>query len=150
MNWGHGIALFYGLFMAGILSLVYLSSQENIDLVTKDYYQEEIRYQQRINEIQNAQQKPIEVVLENQTLTLTFPQNTAEQGAAVAQSSSRSGKIVFFRPSDAKHDFEVAIAEKGEQQVISTAKMEKGLWRAKIYWQQAGQSFYQEQTLTIQ
>ncbi|WP_027003242.1 FixH family protein [Hugenholtzia roseola] len=149
MNWGHGIAIFYGLFMAGILSLVYLSAQENIDLVTKDYYQEEIRYQQRINQMQNAQKNPIEVVLEKQTLTLTFPQKATEEQAAVAQNSGRSGKITFFRPSDAKYDFEVALAEKGAQQIISTAKMEKGLWRAKIYWQQAGEAFYQEQTLTI-
>ena len=53
-NWGVGIFTFYGLFVVFILALVFRSSQENYDLVTEDYYQQEIRFEEVINKRNNA------------------------------------------------------------------------------------------------
>ena len=46
MNWGYKILTVYIIFIAGILFLVFKSSNQNQDLVTKDYYEQELKYQQ--------------------------------------------------------------------------------------------------------
>ncbi len=42
--------LVYLVFVAGILFFVYKSSRQNEDLVTQDYYGEEIQYQKKIDQ----------------------------------------------------------------------------------------------------
>ena len=50
MNWGYKILMVYVIFIAGILLLVFKSSSQNQDLVTEDYYEQELKYQQKIDE----------------------------------------------------------------------------------------------------
>ena len=47
LNWGYKIAIFYILFVVGIVFLVFKASNQKVDLVTADYYGEEVRYQGR-------------------------------------------------------------------------------------------------------
>ena len=49
MNWGYKILLVFAVFVAGILFLVYKSSNQKMDLVTTDYYEKELKYQQKID-----------------------------------------------------------------------------------------------------
>ncbi|MEN9697270.1 MAG: hypothetical protein RLZ56_691 [Bacteroidota bacterium] len=46
--------LVYGVFVLGILFLVYKSNQQKFDLVQKDYYAEELKYQNVIDATQKA------------------------------------------------------------------------------------------------
>ena len=49
MNWGWKIAIGYSIFVAGILSLVVVAYRQTNDLVSADYYAQEIQFQQRID-----------------------------------------------------------------------------------------------------
>ena len=51
MNWGYKILMVYILFVAGIMVMVFMSSTQNTDLVTTDYYEKELVYQQKIDQI---------------------------------------------------------------------------------------------------
>ena len=42
MNWGWKITILYIFFAAGILTLVFLSIGQKIDLVDKNYYEKEL------------------------------------------------------------------------------------------------------------
>ena len=53
-NWGYKIVLVYSVFVAGILYLVVQSSRQQMDLVTDDYYAQEIRYQEKIDQSKRA------------------------------------------------------------------------------------------------
>ena len=48
-NWGTKIGLFYSSFVLFILGMIFLSSQEQYDLVTEDYYAAEINFQSTID-----------------------------------------------------------------------------------------------------
>ena len=48
MSWGIKIAIVYVGFMALIISMVIVSSSSKSELVAKDYYAQELNYQQRI------------------------------------------------------------------------------------------------------
>ena len=53
-NWGYKILLVYGLFVIGIMFLVFKSTQQKYDLVQKDYYADELKYQNVIDASQKA------------------------------------------------------------------------------------------------
>ena len=43
MNWGHKIIIVFVVFAAGILTLVTKSMRTRVDMVTPDYYGEELK-----------------------------------------------------------------------------------------------------------
>ena len=50
LNWGYKILIVYLMFAAGMLTMVYLTTQENRDLVSDNYYEEELAYQEIIDQ----------------------------------------------------------------------------------------------------
>lgn len=62
MSIGHWIVVSFVLFAAFIGTLVAVCLREDISLVTKDYYQEELAYQdqiQRLNNVAELKEKPV-------------------------------------------------------------------------------------------
>ena len=53
-NWGYKITVFYLVFIAGIMYLVIQSSRQKMDLVTTDYYAQELKYQDKIDQSKRA------------------------------------------------------------------------------------------------
>jgi hypothetical protein len=74
--------------------------------VSKDYYQKEIAYQQHMNTVAQTKESnaEIQVTLAEAAgqLVIAFPE--FYQGEKV------SGNVNFFRPSDAKLDFEIPLS----------------------------------------
>jgi hypothetical protein len=54
MNWGRSLILVFVLFAAFMGYLVYRASGTHFDLVSKDYYRDELRYQDKIDGFRNA------------------------------------------------------------------------------------------------
>ena len=56
MNWGFKILMLYAAFVGMIIFLVFRTAHENIDLVTEDYYQQELAFQNKIDQTAAALQ----------------------------------------------------------------------------------------------
>ena len=54
MNWGKGIIVALALFVGFILFLVITLMRQDVDLVSEDYYKQEIDYEARIQKEQNG------------------------------------------------------------------------------------------------
>ena len=54
VSWGYKIFFAYTAFAAGILFLAYKASQQNFDLVTENYYEQELKYQDVIDQKSNV------------------------------------------------------------------------------------------------
>ena len=80
MNWGYKILIIYSAFVLGIVFMVYKSTQQNIDLVTTDYYAKELVYQDRIDEAKRTSllSAPVTIVEKNRQLEVTFPKEFAD------------------------------------------------------------------------
>ncbi|WP_017730939.1 FixH family protein [Nafulsella turpanensis] len=142
MNWGHGIAIFFACFVGFILLLVVKSFQQNIDLVTENYYQQELEYQHQIEKIKNAEALEIGVRISNKEgqLGLHFP----PIGKPV------SGEVQIFRPSDARFDTLSTIKpDEDNSHYISTKELPAGFYRIKINWQAGGTEYYTEEALHL-
>lgn len=76
-TWGHGIVLALASFMIFILSMIFLFShgQKNSELITDNYYEDELRYQQVIDAKENADKlsaKPV-YLQDARGVTVKFP-----------------------------------------------------------------------------
>jgi len=145
-HWPFGIAFIYIAFVIILIGLVIFSQYQKADLVTENYYEKEIRYQQQINRIQRTESlsSPIHWTHDqsNKQLTIQFPEEM--------KLKTIKGQILFFRPSDAQQDKIIALHLSPEgTQTISTEHLSQGYWKLKIFWQINDQDFYKESPLII-
>lgn len=141
MNWGKSIVLVFVLFAGFIGTMVYQMSREHIDLVSDNYYQNELDYQRQIDREKNARQNT-DAVITNQP--------DQQQVVCELPNTLQNGQIVFYRPGDRKQDFKVTIPASHEaQQVISTATLSRGLWRVQFTWSDGNREYYQESQLYL-
>ncbi len=146
MNWGKAITLVFVVFFIAIFTVVYKSTYRDVNLVTTNYYEEEIAYEEQIVKIRNV--KKLKAV----------PQVVYQSGGKIAQlqfpkalaKNFNEGEIHFFRISDAKLDFKLKIKlnENGLQSYDLSGKKE-GRWKVNIDWKSNQIPYYLEQTIFI-
>lgn len=131
-NWGHGIVLALGSFMAFILFmiLVFPNGQQGSELVTEHYYNEELQYQTIIDSKNNADQlaeKPI--FAQNQDgIKITFPN-------AILPDQLKAN-INLFRTNDALLDVVKDLSLDAQNSITIPAKvMSEGSYTLKLKWQ---------------
>jgi nitrogen fixation protein FixH len=144
MNWGWKIAIFMGIYMTGIISVVWFAMSEDVNLVTENYYQQELAYEEQILRLRNTEgltQKPTFSFSSNKKyVVLTFPEGVTPD----------NGKITLYRPSDFTQDRKFKLdLDEANQQGFVTASLMPGLWKAKLQWQQGDKSFFQEFIIVI-
>ena len=138
-NWGTGIALFYGTFVAVLLYFVLKSTGQDNSLVSEDYYAEDLQYQEHYEKLHNAASLEQDLVIrENDGLgqvEFSFPEKLGKA----------EGEILFFCPSDSHADFRVTIqADERAFQAISSRNLKKGFWKIKVDWQAGGRQYFKE------
>lgn len=136
MNWGKSIALFYSLFVVAILSVVAFAFKQDVNIISEDYYQQEIAYEDQITRIKNTNSLPIKptLTLNKSYVEIVFPQKTTPKGT-----------VLFFRPSDGSQDrrLPISLGVNGTQQ-IDFSTQQHGKWIAKLLWSDGGKEYYQE------
>jgi len=143
LNWGTKIAIGASIYVVGILAFVGFSTTQKINLVSKDYYPEEIEYQSQIEKIKNTYKLSNKILLnqENGSLNLQFPKEIKE---------SVQGEIVFYRPSDYEKDVRLDIElDKNMVQRINTGNLLSGRYNVKIEWSFEGEKYFQEEAIFI-
>ena len=144
--WPYAIIATFVLFAGYIGSMVYRAMRTDVDLVSADYYRQELAYQQRMESVARTAALPAPVQLTHdaagQRLTLQLP--PAMAGQAV------QGQIHFFRPSDQTLDFTLPLqASPDTPQLINTAKLQPGYWRVRLDFTAGGQAYFLEKNLQI-
>jgi nitrogen fixation protein FixH len=145
LHWGTGIVIAFLLFAAGILVMVYVSMNREVDLVADDYYQQELRHQDHIESARrtNVLAERPKISLSNAVLALKLPRELA--------ASHASGVLTFYRPADRKRDFIVPLKlDSTGTQFVQTSSLQKGLWRLKVRWSVKNESYYHEEPIIIQ
>lgn len=144
-NWGHKLILAFLAFGGLMAFLVVRSMQTNFELVTKDYYKEELQYQQVIDGTNraNALSSAVQLQQQGDSLAIKFPEEM--KGLAL------QGKIWFYCNYNAQYDRHVSLNNiEGGIQTISLAAFNPARYTARISWQVNGEHYYTEQPITIQ
>ena len=115
IGWGTGIVIAMISFMIFILSFVYKSmalDEYHHELVSEDYYKDELHYQKEIDKLNNAKTLKQDIVLSNskEGILLQFPKDLDQ--------NKISGSIFFQRLSNKKLDFLLDLSLDNHQQLI--------------------------------
>lgn len=144
--WPYAIIGFFVVFVSVTVGLVVLSVRNRSELVSTDYYEQELRYQGRMDSASraDAQRTPVAISYETNLhrLTLTLP---AEHAAL-----KPTGTVMFYRPSSAglDHETPLNVDAQGRQQ-LDTAKLQPGLWKLRINWKAGESEFSHDQGVVV-
>jgi hypothetical protein len=143
-NWGTGILTAFIAFMAFILYFVVLASTDqraNHDLVTDNYYEDELGYQRDIDAMANARDLDGQVAISKNArgMVIQFPESWAN--------GEIKGKVTFYRPSNKKLDFELPILPVGSRMEIPSARLPEGRWDIAVRWNRHGKDYLVRESL---
>ncbi|MBC7696151.1 MAG: FixH family protein [Burkholderiales bacterium] len=143
MSWGKKITVLYLAFVALIVTLVVLCFGQKVELETKDYYAQEIKFQDKIDAISNEK---------NLATTITH-QLQGTQIILNADSSLLSkgleGTINFYRPSDSSKDMNLKMIFTNNQQIINTSTLIHGVYKMQLSWLSNGTKYFKENVIFI-
>jgi hypothetical protein len=142
--WPLGIIMTFVIFISGTVGLVVMACHHSVDLVSANYYEQEIKYQSRIDSQTRAQRLGASVVYDaaDRHLVISLPASQATKNA--------TGRIQLYRPSAAELDqeFKLEPAANGSQ-ILDAAGWLRGLWKIRVSWNVEGQDYFLDQQILI-
>jgi nitrogen fixation protein FixH len=143
MNWGWKMGLVYVGFVSVMISFVMRARNEKIDLVSSDYYEQELAFSERMDAVRRANAlefKPSVSVVED-NLVVQYPEKW---------NSASSGKIRFYCPNDAKSDIQFPILyDAVNPQFIQKSLLKPGPYEVYFEWTESGQNYFVQQKIKI-
>jgi len=131
----------FGLFGLFIGTLVGVCIKQDISLVSKEYYRDELKYQDQMIRISNAQAlayKPVVAKINSNTLELRFNEPVER------------GSLILFCPSDSNMDRNVDLNLSADhKQLIDISTLKAGMYRAKLSWVENGRQYFMEEVIYI-
>lgn len=141
MSWGYKIMFIYIAFVAGMGFLVFKASTQEFDLVTKDYYEQELKYQQVIDQSANASKlsMPLNIEKKEAELKISFPDEMKNKKKLV--------DFYLYYAADAKKDFRRSF-ELNENELAQALPVGMtGMYELKLTWETEGVKYYHEQKI---
>jgi hypothetical protein len=142
MNWGKWIIVSFVLFAGFIATLVTVCMRQDVNLVSKDYYKEELAYQEQIARMNNTNQLEIKPIIRQSG---DFVEVHFEHFHKI-----ENGSLELFRPSDPRMDKAFALTStSSNKQSFSTAGLNRGMYRARMQWMMDEKEYYIETVINI-
>ncbi|MBK6612261.1 MAG: FixH family protein [Sphingobacteriales bacterium] len=140
MNWGYRIILVYILFISGVFTAIYVAFNQEIDLVSTDYYAQELKFQNVIDGKNNLASLPTPVkIVENETaFELQLPNEFTGKNI--------KGEAWFYYPTNAKLDKKFDLAALSNNTIsINRQQIAKGNGIIKLQFVADDVPYYYEQ-----
>lgn len=130
LNWGHGLAIALGCFMLFILFLIFIfpMGKQNAEMISNNYYEEELKYQDIIDAKNNAAklEKTPTYKATTEGLLITFPE-TIKVDENVAN-------FILFRTEDSNLDVKKEVTLQHNLFLIPAKVISKGSYTLKLKW----------------
>jgi len=145
-RWPSAIAAAFGLFGLGTAVLVGLCLWHGVDLVSADYYDRELRYQEQLERMARTRAlgSGLEVTydLDADAIRIRLPSR--------GQDPPPTGVIHLYRPASAQEDRRLTLdLDPTGRQTLDARALKPGLWRVRLTWSLAGQEYYDDQKVHI-
>ncbi len=144
LNWGNILVIAFILFGGMILYLVYLSTQTNFDLVSKEYYKDELEYQHVIDASKRtlALSDTVSIIQDNGHLTIVMPEELS--------ANSFEANAHFYCAYDASKDQKMKLNfHSGNSEAIPIDAITKGVYTLKLRWEVNGLAYYDEKHISL-
>ncbi|OJV12419.1 MAG: hypothetical protein BGO21_06650 [Dyadobacter sp. 50-39] len=143
LNWKALIAAVYVSFVSMILLLVGMSAGQKIDLVTDHYYEEELKFQGKIDKAQRAAElpEPLSWQITESGLLVHYP--------AGFRDGDISGEIRLYCPSDDRNDRQFAIRSNNNGQTVALSQIPAGRYKIQVDWKNGDKTYWNEGVVVI-
>ncbi len=146
LNFGHKLMLAFLAFGLLMGTLIYKSLHTEFELVSKDYYKDELAYQDVIDARHNAATLSSAILLsyKDKQLKIQLPNEMIN--------NLESGEIDFYCPSDSDKDTILPLSPDGAgTQMIEIGKsIAPGAYKLRIKWMSNNTPYYQETFMSLQ
>jgi len=137
-NWGTGVVIAFIGFISFIMYFVInmnINKKYDHDLVTEDYYKEELQFQNDIDKQKNGNNLTENIYWKKteEGIILNFPKTL--------KANEITGKVFLYRPSNKQLDFEVPLSLSNQYLLIPDKRLLDGRWNIKVDWQYNGKSY---------
>jgi hypothetical protein len=141
ISWGYKIFIGYSLFVIGMLFLVYKASNQSFDLVTENYYEAELKYQEVIDQKERVANlsTPPKIQHTINSVSVQLPQEFTDKEV--------KGEVYLYRASDASKDIRQQFTATDGFYKLQMEKELSGMYEVKLSWQSGGKTFYHESRL---
>ncbi|MDM1045375.1 FixH family protein [Myroides sp. 1354] len=145
-NFGTGIVIAIGLFMIFILQYVIrvqMDAKYDNQLVTENYYQQEVEVDSRREREMEALKLKEQVTIysTSEGIKITFPESF--------DYTKIHGKIFLYRPSNQQLDFDTLISLSSSNLLIPNTNLVDGRWDIVVEWNYNDVSYRNVKKLTI-
>lgn len=129
INWGTGIVIafigFIGFIMYFVINMN-TNKKYDTDLVTEDYYRQELEFQNDINKVANSKnlEKNIRYKKTDEGLIIEFPETLKAENI--------TGKVFLYRPSNKQLDFEMPILLSDIYLLVPDKRLLGGRWNITV------------------
>lgn len=162
--WPWAIILTFVLFISGTIGLVVMASTQRVDMVSENYYEQELKFQHQIDRARHANQLRIQATVkydaphrsirvsippplsDNHNLDLNRNLNRNPNPTA----SPITGLIQLYRPSEAALDRNLKLQlDDNGCQFVDASNLRPGLWKIRVTWAVDNQEYFTDQQLVI-
>jgi len=131
INWGTGIVIAFLCFISFILYFIITMSVDDkydFDLVTEDYYGQELEFQEDLNKEENSKMLTTNLSWKksNEGVIINFPKDIDYKNI--------TGTVFLYRPSNKQFDFEIPISLSKQNLLIPDKRLLGGRWNIKVDW----------------
>ncbi|MBK5280183.1 MAG: FixH family protein [Bacteroidia bacterium] len=142
MNFGKWIVVSFISFALFIGVLVAICVRQDVNLVSKNYYQEELKHGEKMQQISNAN-----LLLDQPDIIVNRDQVELHFGRLL---EVENGQILFMRPSNSRLDqiYKVESSVYNVQR-FRRSDFEVGHYRAQFKWSMEGKDYFYEKTIVI-
>ncbi len=139
INWGTAIVIAFVLFISFILFFVIKASTDkkyDYHLVSEQYYQDELKYQEDIDKYNNTKRLGIEITLKKtlEGIEINFPNSF--------QTENIQGNVSLYRPSNQSLDKYIPfVLSERSTLLIPDQMLVDGRWDIKISWSQNNKEY---------
>lgn len=142
--WPLGVIGVFVLFFAGMAAVVVIASTHQDHLVADNYYEQELKFQGRIDSVDRAQKSGAAIVHDAAAgrLFIKIPSPQLLRKFA--------GTVELYRPSAPALDRELRLEPGADGlQTINSSELAVGPWTVRVAWTSGGENFYLEQKITV-
>lgn len=143
IGWGWKIGLLYTGFAAMIICLVFASNKQKIDLVSKDYYKDEIAYQQVLDASKNQAglNGALSVYANASNVVIDFPGDFT--------SKQLSGNVTLYSAVNQDWDKRIPISTSDNKMMIPRKDLQHTIYTVKVNYKADGKDFYYETQIDL-
>lgn len=143
-NWGTGIVITYAIFVICMVSFAIHVSGFKYDLVSQDYYDKAVNFQQQID----AENASLDIA---ESVFISWHQQSGSIQLLLNGCPSQQGSISFYKPDNAAMDFAVNFkTDQGGVATVPKKRMAHGFWNIAVKWKSGEKDYFVSKKLFVE